>query len=124
MTYNDFIREKREKLHYTTRELGKMVGVSGSYISMIENNKINKIPSEEVLEKLCVALKMDINEEEKFYDMVFYNILPKKVREKLDKLQEKLNSFEEKYALSNEFEDLSEDQKRKALKFIDEFLKD
>lgn len=91
---------------------------------MIENNKINKIPSEEVLEKLCKALKMTEEEEEKFYDMVYYDTLPKKVREKLDRLEERVNFLEEKNKLSNEFDDLTDIQKKKVLKFIKDYIKE
>lgn len=124
MTYYNFIKEKRENLKYSTRGLGLKIGVTGSYISMIENNKINKIPSEEVLEKLCKALKMTEEEEEKFYDMVYYDTLPKKVREKLDRLEERVNFLEEKNKLSNEFDDLTDIQKKKVLKFIKDYIKE
>ena len=51
MKYYNIIKEKRDNKGFTTRELGEKVGVSGSYISMIENNKLTNPPSDEVLEK-------------------------------------------------------------------------
>ena len=56
MKYYNIIKEKRERKNYTTRELGEKVGVSGSYISMIENNKLTNPPSDEVLAKICLEL--------------------------------------------------------------------
>ena len=87
MKYYNLIKEKRDNSGFTTRELGKKVGVSGSYISMIENNKLTNPPSDEVLEKICKELNFTEKEKEIFYDLLDEKFLPKRINEKIQVLK-------------------------------------
>lgn len=128
MKYYNFIRDKRNTLGYSTRELGEKVGVSGSYISMIENDKITNPPSEEVLRKLCTELKFSEEEIKKFYELLDENLLPERVLKQIKELKKEIVNHKRKispleYELHKEFEGLNEEQKEKVLKFIKEFIK-
>ncbi len=128
MKYYNFIKNKREELGYSTRDLGTLVGVSGSYISMIENNKLKNPPSEEVISKLCEILKFSEEEQEKFYKMLDEETLPKRVLERIEKYEEEILKYKNStslldYKLNEEFSNLTEEKKEKVLKFICEFLK-
>lgn len=128
MKYYNFIKNKREELGYSTRDLGTLVGVSGSYISMIENNKLKNPPSEEVISKLCEILKFSEEEQEKFYKMLDEETLPKRVLERIEKYEEEILKYKNSTSLlddklNEEFSNLTEEKKEKVLKFICEFLK-
>lgn len=130
MKYYNIIKEKREKKGYTTRELGEKVGVSGSYISMIENNKLTNPPSDEVLKKLCLELNFTKDEENTFYDLLDEEILPKRVIEKIHNLEDKIknkvlsvSSCENDNKLKEELSTLTPEEQEKVLKFIKEFIK-
>lgn len=128
MKYYNFIRDKRNTLGYSTRELGEKVGVSGSYISMIENDKISNPPSEEVLRKLCIELKFTDEEIKKFYELLDIDLLPERVINQIKELKKEISNHKKKispleYELHKEFEGLNDEQKEKVLKFIREFIK-
>lgn len=124
MKYYNFIKLKREKLGYSTRELGEKINVSGSYISMIENNKLKNPPSEEVIFNLCKVLEMTPEEETKFFEMLDNEILPSRVLEKIEKLKEqKFTDCVIEKELQKELLELDKEKQEKVLKFIREFLK-
>lgn len=125
MKYYNFIKNKREELGYSTRDLGALVGVSGSYISMIENNKLKNPPSEEVISKLCEILKFSEEEQEKFYKTLDEETLPKRVLERIEKYEEEILKYKNstlEYELPEIFSKLNAEKKEKVLKFIKEFL--
>ena len=125
MKYYNFIKNKREESGYSTRDLGALVGVSGSYISMIENNKLKNPPSEEVISKLCKILKFSEDEQEKFYKMLDEETLPKRVLERIKKYEEEILKYQNsvyEYKLPEIFAKLSDEKKEKVLKFIEEFF--
>lgn len=128
MKYYNIIKEKRERENYTTRELGEKVGVSGSYISMIENNKLTNPPSDEVLAKICLELSFTEEEKNNFYDLIDEEFLPKRVIEKIHKLKNKTQSkistnFPNDNELQKELSTLTVEEQEKVLKFIKEFIK-
>lgn len=128
MKYYNIIKEKRERKNYTTRELGEKVGVSGSYISMIENNKLTNPPSDEVLKKICIELNFTEEEKNIFYDLIDEEFLPKRVIEKIHKLKNKtqdktLKNISNDSELQKELSALTVEEQEKVLKFIKEFIK-
>jgi len=78
MRFGQRIRELREAKGLVQRDLGEMVGVNFSYISKIENEKLDfgDYPSEELIHKLADALDGDEDE---------LLILAKKIPERLKK---------------------------------------
>ena len=42
MKYNEFLKNKRIELGYSTRKLGAKIGVSGSYISLVEKQRLQQ----------------------------------------------------------------------------------
>lgn len=86
MNYNKFLKKKREEVGLSTRGLANKIGVTGSYISMIETGKSKNPPSEKILKKLSEALHMTSSEEEKFFELVDEEILPKRIKDKLEAL--------------------------------------
>lgn len=128
MKYYNIIKEKRDNKGFTTRELGEKVGVSGSYISMIENNKLTNPPSDEVLEKICKELSFTKEEKEFFYELLDEEFLPKRVIEKIHKLKNKtqdkiLKNISNDSELQKELSALTVEEQEKVLKFIKEFIK-
>ena len=128
MKYYNIIKEERERKNYTTRELGEKVGVSGSYISMIENNKLTNPPSDEVLAKICLELSFTEEEKNNFYDLIDEEFLPKRVVEKIHKLKDRtqnktLTSVSNNNELQKELSTLTVEEQKKVLKFIKEFIK-
>lgn len=125
MKYYNFIKNKREELGYSTRDLGALVGVSGSYISMIENNKLKNPPSEEVISKLCEILKFSGEEQEKFYKLLDEETLPKRVLERIENYEKEILKYQNsvsEYKLPEIFSNLNDEKKEKVLRFIEEFL--
>lgn len=149
MEYGEFLKIKREELGLSTRALGKKANVSGSYISMIENNKLNNPPSDDVLEELSKALKLTNIEIEILYKLIDEKILPQRVKNKIKKLEKELNDCKNQLNVENnsnnghiivgdgnkinnsyagtelckELNELNEKQKEKVLKFINEYIK-
>lgn len=149
MEYGEFLKIKREELGLSTRALGKKANVSGSYISMIENNKLNNPPSDDVLEELSKALKLTNTEIEILYKLIDEKILPQRVKDKIKKLEKELNDCKNQLNVENnsnnghiivgdgnkinhsyagtelckELNELNEKQKEKVLKFINEYIK-
>lgn len=86
MKLGEFIRSNREKLKLSVRELGKLVDVSGPYISMIETNKINTIPSEDVIKKISISLELSQEENNIFYKL-YEECMQEKVNKKIFSLK-------------------------------------
>jgi len=76
MGFGERIRELRQAKNLVQRTLGEMVGVSFTYVSKIENEKLDfgDYPSEELIHKLADALDGDADE---------LLILAKKIPERL-----------------------------------------
>ena len=149
MEYGEFLKIKREELGLSTRALGKKANVSGSYISMIENNKLNNPPSDDVLEELSKALKLTNTEIEILYKLIDEKILPQRVKDKIKKFEKELNDCKNQLNVENnsnnghiivgdgnkinhsyagtelckELNELSEKEKEKVLKFINDYIK-
>jgi transcriptional regulator with XRE-family HTH domain len=64
MKFGQRIRELRKEKGLGQRALGKLVGVSFTYISKVENHQLDfgEYPSEELIRKLAKALKTDEDE--------------------------------------------------------------
>jgi len=58
-SFGNMIYNQRRKLKLTVRDLAKDAGVSFAYISSLENNRSNKVPSGEVIKRLSEALFID-----------------------------------------------------------------
>ncbi len=59
MNFGQRIRELRKKKDLTQRDLAQRVSVDFSYISKIENNKLEHTPSVETIVRLAHALETD-----------------------------------------------------------------
>ena len=61
MRFGERVRELRQAKNLTQRDLGANVGVEFSYISKIENEKLDfgDVPSERLIQKLADALDAD-----------------------------------------------------------------
>ena len=64
MKFGDRIRDLRKSKNLSQRALGDIVGVTFTYISKIESEKLDfgDYPSEELIRKLAEALKTDVDE--------------------------------------------------------------
>jgi transcriptional regulator with XRE-family HTH domain len=64
MRFGQRIRELRKEKGLGQRALGKLVGVSFTYISKVENHQLDfgEYPSEELIRKLAKALDADEDE--------------------------------------------------------------
>jgi transcriptional regulator with XRE-family HTH domain len=59
-TLGQFIREKREELDLSLRELARRVGVSAAFMSDIELGR--RYPSDDIFEKLSKPLEVTVDE--------------------------------------------------------------
>ena len=64
MKFGDRIRDLRKSKNLSQRALGDMVGVTFTYISKVENEKLDfgDYPSEDLIRKLAEALEIDVDE--------------------------------------------------------------
>jgi transcriptional regulator with XRE-family HTH domain len=64
MTFGEKIRELRKAKNLNQSELADKVGINFTYLSKIENDKVesSEFPSEETIKKLAKALKADVDE--------------------------------------------------------------
>jgi len=64
MTFGGRLRELRKTRNLSQRALGDIVGVNFTYLSKIENEKLDfaQFPSEDLIRKLAVALDADVDE--------------------------------------------------------------
>ena len=64
MKFGDRIRDLRKSKNLSQRALGDMVGVTFTYISKVENEKLDfgDYPSEDLIRKLAEALGTDVDE--------------------------------------------------------------
>lgn len=60
---------------------------------MIENNKLNNPPSDDVLEKLCKVLKLSETEIDYLYKLVDEKTLPKRVQIKIKELDNEIEQL-------------------------------
>ncbi len=96
MRFGPRIRELRKAKNLSLRTLGDQVGVSFTYISKIENEKLDfgDYPGDELISKLSKALECDLDE---------LLILAKKVPEKIkDRVLERPDAFRRFAELSND----------------------
>ncbi len=59
MTLGEYIKELRRQRHLTQRQLAEKVGVDFSYLSKIENNRLEHTPSIKTLQDLARILEVD-----------------------------------------------------------------
>lgn len=59
-TLGEILRDARVGLDISLRALAKKLGLAPSYLSDIENDR--RVPSEDVLEKLAVELKLEFDD--------------------------------------------------------------
>jgi HTH-type transcriptional regulator, competence development regulator len=80
MRFGERIRELRQANNLTQRQLAEKVGVEFSYISKIENEKLDfgDVPSERLVQKLAEALEAD-----EFLLLVLAEKVPPRVKRRL-----------------------------------------
>jgi HTH-type transcriptional regulator, competence development regulator len=59
MTLGEYIKELRRQRHLTQRQLAEKIGVDFSYLSKIENNRLEHTPSIKTLQDLARILEID-----------------------------------------------------------------
>jgi transcriptional regulator with XRE-family HTH domain len=57
MDFGSYIRQLRREKRLTQRELAEQLGVDFTYISKIENNKVENPPSEDLIRKMARILE-------------------------------------------------------------------
>lgn len=68
MEFGDYLREIRKKKNYKINFLAKMLGVSASYLSGIENG-LRAAPSTKLLTKTAEVLNLSTKEKFELYDL-------------------------------------------------------
>ena len=56
MNFGEMLRELRKAQGYSQRELANILEVSFTYLSKLENNRMDRPPSEELIRKMAEAL--------------------------------------------------------------------
>lgn len=59
MTFGEMLRHLRKQHHFSQRELAERLGVSFTYLSKLENNRMERPPSEEFIRNLARELDAD-----------------------------------------------------------------
>jgi transcriptional regulator with XRE-family HTH domain len=59
MTLGEYIKELRHQRRFTQRQLAEKAGVDFSYLSKIENNRLEHTPSIKTLQDLARVLEVD-----------------------------------------------------------------
>lgn len=59
MTLGEYLKELRRQRHLTQRQLAEKAGVDFSYLSKIENNRLEHTPSIKTLQDLARILEVD-----------------------------------------------------------------
>ena len=62
MTFGETIKELRKQHRMTQRELADQLGVNFTYISKIENDKLEVLPSEDLIRRMAEVLEADAEE--------------------------------------------------------------
>lgn len=62
MDFGSYIRQLRRANRLTQRSFAEQLGVDFTYISKIENNKVDNPPSEDVIRKMAQILETDEEE--------------------------------------------------------------
>lgn len=62
MTFGETIKELRKQRGMTQRELADLLEVNFTYISKIENDKLEVLPSEDLIRRMAEVLKADAEE--------------------------------------------------------------
>lgn len=57
MNFGDQIKDLRKQQHMTQRELADELGVNFTYISKIENGKLDVLPSEDLIRRMAQILE-------------------------------------------------------------------
>lgn len=68
MTFGKFINQRRSELELSLRELARIATVSPVYLCNIENDR-RASPSDDILERLAIALRLNSEELERYYDL-------------------------------------------------------
>jgi HTH-type transcriptional regulator, competence development regulator len=106
------LKESRELIPMTLRQVEEATGISNAYLSQLENDKIKK-PSASVLYKLSSIYKMELNSLLRAAGII---------QKSTDNLTIDLPSTEWEKRISFYTEELSEEQKGKVLEYI-KFIK-
>jgi transcriptional regulator with XRE-family HTH domain len=90
MTFGERVRELREKTNWTQRELAERLGVSVSYVSKVENERLHfgDYPSAKFISRLAEMLNADEDELLLLADKV-----PRAIRERLRQRPEAFRKF-------------------------------
>ena len=147
MTSGSFLRQLRKNKNFSLRQLSIKSGVSHTQIADVEKG-IN-YGTKEKLDKILLGLSLKEEEINQFYEMQDYEKSPESIKKKLSTFQIKLdeceyqlniqnnsnnghiivgnkNTIKNSYAgteLGKELNELSEKEKEKVLKFINEYIK-
>jgi len=62
MTFGEIIKELRKQRGMTQRELADQLQVNFTYISKIENDKLEVLPSEDLIRRMAEVLETDAEE--------------------------------------------------------------
>ena len=92
MKFGRHVRKLREQRGFTQQELAESVGVSVSYISKVENERLHfgDYPSEKFIHKLAEELKADEDELLLLTDRV-----PRSIRKRIKQRPEAFRAFAE-----------------------------
>jgi len=94
MDFLTMLRNKREKSGYTQNKFAKEIGITQPYYNTIERGEVRNPPSEEVLDKMAVTLKMDEKTAEEFKYLAAVERTPAIVLKRLEALQKKVKTLE------------------------------
>lgn len=108
-TLGKYLKRVRKDRNLTLRAVEEGTGISNAYLSQVENGKIGK-PSPSVLHKLS-----------RFYD-VSYEHLMRLTGHPIPILSTDVEKLEPTFRLGDDFDDLSEDEKKRVREYA-EFLK-
>jgi len=91
MTFNKFIKNKRLGLNLSQNKFAKSIGITQSYFNNIERGELKNPPSEEVLEKIAMGLKLTEEEFSYLKFLTAFERTPQIIKEELEKKDKEIN---------------------------------
>lgn len=60
--FGNHLKELRRQRHFTQRSFAKELGIDFTYISKIENGRVENLPSEDLIKRMARVLDVDSND--------------------------------------------------------------
>ncbi|MCK5780561.1 MAG: helix-turn-helix domain-containing protein [Psychrilyobacter sp.] len=110
MTFHKFIKEKRLNLNLSQNKFAKLIGITQSYFNNIERGELKNPPSDDVLEKIAMGLKLNEEENNFLIFLAAFEKTPQLIKDELEKKDKEINFLRGNSSMSENFSISVDDQ--------------